>query len=89
MNDRFTFADLRRLLLDLGFQEGSYTVEQPLPAHNVVFRHPTHDVLLVFPKQRPREPVDRMTLAAVRKQLLENGLMDQEDLENLLRRASA
>lgn len=89
MNNRIAFSALRDLLLDLGLKETPYEAKKPLPSSHLVFEHPSLGLLLVVPKQHPRAIVDPATMIAVRKQLVENGLLEAKDFENLLQRASA
>jgi hypothetical protein len=89
MNDSISFAVLRRLLVDLGFEETPYRVEKPLPSSHLVFRHPGSGVLLIVNHQRPKEKVDPATLLSVRKHLVESGLVEEEGFEDLLQSVGA
>ncbi len=89
MNISIRFMVLRRLLIDLGFEETPYRVEKPIPSSHVVFRHPESGVLLIMNQQRPKEKIDPATLISVRKHLVESGMVEQEAFENLLHKVGA
>jgi hypothetical protein len=50
----------------------------------MLFRHANPEVLIILPPRRAEEVVDAPHLIAVRKHILENGLMDEASFEQLL-----
>ncbi len=78
-----SFAALRRLLLDLDFEEKAES------ASHIAFEHPPTDTLLLFRAYRPQEKVSVPDLLSVRKQLDERALLVADSFDNLLRKASA
>ncbi len=72
------YADLERFLTHIGF-----TAEHA--SHNyLLFRYPSPKVLIVLPSRRAGDTVDAPHLLAVRKHVLENGLLDEASFERLL-----
>ena len=88
-NNSIPFMALRRLLIDLGFEETPYRVEKPVPSSHIVFKHPDSGVLLIVNQQRPKEKVDPATLMSVRKHLVESGLIEEEAFEDLLHKSAS
>ena len=84
MNNTIPFMALRRLLVDLGFQETPYRVEKPIPSAHIVFKHLDSGVLLIVNEQRPKEKVELATLISVRKHLVESGIVGEDAFEVLL-----
>jgi predicted RNA binding protein YcfA (HicA-like mRNA interferase family) len=74
------FATLHRLLHHLGF------VQTPVEGTHVVFEHKKSGTLVLFRPHGAEEQVDRMTLAALRRTLDENGFVERDDSEEMLRR---
>jgi|GEM_PF-2566697 hypothetical protein len=74
-----TYAALERFLLQLGFVEG------PSKRNYELFTHPSPHVLIVLPSHHAPDPVDDAHLLAVRKHVLENGLLDEAAFDALLR----
>ncbi len=83
MSNRVTFAILDRLLDDLGF------VETTVPNSYVAYEHPPSGALLVLRLHRPADRVDPATLAHVRLQLVERGLIEPEAFDRLLQGTAA
>lgn len=78
MTKATTYADLERFLTKIGF-----TIEHS--GHNyMLFRNLNPDVLIVLPSRHEDDTVDAAHLLAVRKHLLENGLLDEASFEKLL-----
>lgn len=77
------FAQLRALLLDLGF------VEQVLGDRALAFHQAESDTFLTFPRYRPQDKVSMMTISGVRSQLDWHGLMSPDVFDAALRKASA
>lgn len=80
--NRITFAELRRLLLEMGFFEY-------LDAEQIVFRHEPSDTLFVFRRYRPQDPVASYNLMDVSHMLDARGLMSTETFESQFRKTSA
>ncbi len=77
-----TFAELRNLLVDLGFSE---CVE---PAR-IAFTYSPTGTYLLLRTYAAKERVSDRDLLVVRRQLLENGLIEPATLDRLLHKASA
>ena len=77
------FLALRRLLLDLGFEEKEGS------APHIVFEHDASDTVLILRTYQPQEQVSWPDLITVRKQLDERGLLASDSFDTLLRKASA
>jgi len=78
MDRRVTFGDLRGLLVECGFER------VPTKEPYVVWEHRDSGVLQAFRRHRTNERADPMTIASVRKSLVANGFMEQEEFENAL-----
>lgn len=76
------FAELRRVLLDLGFKE----VDDP---KFLVFRHAPSDTVFMFRQYRDQDLVTWYNLASVREMLDQRGLMAAETFENHLKKSPA
>jgi hypothetical protein len=76
----YPFADLRQLLLNLGFEmkvvPGSYIVFQHGPAHARLVLEPFSD----------GDPVDPTTLAVVGRNLDERGILSRARFEELIQK---
>jgi hypothetical protein len=77
-----TFGDLRRMLIECGFER----VAEKSPY--VVFEHEVTGVLQAFRAHRSNERADAMTVASVRKTLVENGFFEPEEFEESLQEAA-
>jgi predicted RNA binding protein YcfA (HicA-like mRNA interferase family) len=82
MTRTVTFGDLRRMLLDCGFER----VAEKGPY--VVFEHEDTGVLQAFRPHRSSEREDPMTVASVKKTLVENGFVEPEEFEESLQEAA-
>jgi hypothetical protein len=82
MTNSISFAELRQLLIELGFREY-------LDSEQVVFRHEPSDTLFVFRRYRPQDPVASYNLMDVRHMLDARGLMTAETFENQFRKTPA
>jgi hypothetical protein len=78
-----TFEELRELLLDLGFSESSQ------PPNRIRFEHPATGTVLLFRAFDSNETVNDPEIVVVRRQLLDNGLIEAPVFERFLERASA
>ncbi len=78
-----TFRELRDLLLEVGFLEHSQ--EQG----RLRFEHPVTGTILLFRTYRSSEMVNERDLAVVRRQLVDNGLLEEAVFDRFLERASA
>lgn len=83
------FSDLRRLLLDLGFEERTIPPTSEVPVPGIAFRHAASDSFLAFRAYRPRDKVSALDIIGVRKQLDLQGLLSAEAFDASLRKASA
>jgi hypothetical protein len=77
---RFKFSGLRRLLLDLGFQEAAVNTEK---AHTG-FRHAPSDLLIALPSYPKNAVVAPHHLVYVRMMLDGKGLMDADEFDRLV-----
>jgi hypothetical protein len=78
-----SFAELRGLLLSLGFMETRSA--QP----GLGYRHPGSDTLLLFREYQPTDLVSPRDLSMTRFFLDQRGLMAPEGFENYFRKARA
>ena len=79
MSKAITYADVERLLTQLGF------VAEDTTGSFKVFRHQASDALIVLPSSHASDSVDPSHLVAVRKHVLENGLSDEDSFDALLK----
>jgi hypothetical protein len=82
-NPRVSFAQLRRWLLDLGFEE------RLRPEGPVSFRHAASDTVLLLPRYAPEETVAPHHLAGVRVMLDGKGLLEGNDFDKWVAEATA
>ena len=78
-----TFGELRDLLLEVGFSEC------PREQGRLRFEHPVIDTVLLFRPYRASEVVNQRDMAVVRRQLVDNGLIEGAAFDRFLERASA
>lgn len=81
--NRITFAQLENVLEEIGFTK---TV---LPDTGVVYRHANSDSMLVVRLHKPREVVPDYVMAATRLQLDEQGIIEGDDFDAMLRATAA
>jgi hypothetical protein len=74
-----TYGDLDRFLARIGFEADQSHSEY------LLFRHVRPEVLIVLPARREEDLVDAAHLLAVRRHVLENGLLNEMSFERLLR----
>jgi hypothetical protein len=77
------FGDLRELLLEVGFSES------PQERDRLRFEHPVTGTILLFRPYDSDEVVRDRDLVVVRRQLVDNGLIDGAAFDRFLERASA
>jgi hypothetical protein len=77
--DGITFQELRRFLTDLGFQEKS-------PKR---FEYPSTKTILLFRDYALGELVSNRDMLVVRRQLLDNALIEPSAFENFVGKVSA
>jgi hypothetical protein len=77
-----TFAQLRKILLDLGFQM------KPVAESHIVFEHDPAHARLVLEPFGDGERVDQVTLAVVRRNLDERGILPGPRFDDLVRERS-
>jgi hypothetical protein len=78
-----TFDELRDLLLELGFSQSS---QEPNRAR---FEHPGTGTVLLFRTHHAEETVNDREMVVVRRQLVDNGLIEAPAFDRFLQRASA
>ncbi|HYV36389.1 MAG TPA: hypothetical protein VE988_11830 [Gemmataceae bacterium] len=78
-----TFGELRDLLLDVGFSE------LPQEQDRLRFEHPVSGTILLFRPHDPHEAVSHRDMVVVRRQLVDNGLMEGAGFDRFLEKASA
>jgi hypothetical protein len=83
MNETLPFAALDEFLQKLGFEK------IVVPKSHIGYRHADSDTIFMFRLYKPHDPVDRVNRASVRKLLLERGLIEPEDWDELLKAKSA
>jgi hypothetical protein len=76
------FAELRELLLSVGFSE---SVEQT----RMTFAYPSSGTFLLFRPYGPKDRVSDRDMLVVRRQLLDNGLIEPSTLDRFLEKALA
>lgn len=77
-----TFGELRELLCELGFSEAS----QP---NRLRFEHPGTGTVLLFRAYALNETVNDREMVVVRRQLVDNGLIEAPVFDRFLASASA
>jgi hypothetical protein len=77
------FTVLEQLLLDIGF------VSLSTAGYQKVFEYPLLKTLVVLPDYEKQQYVNAIHLVAVRRILLENGLMDASVFDHLLEKAAS
>jgi len=78
-----TFGELRDLLRELGFSEAS---QQP---NLIRFEHPVTGTVLLFRAYESKETVSDREIVVVRRQLIDNGLIETPAFDRFLESASA
>lgn len=68
-----TYATMTRILREVGFEP------EPVAGPQLVFHHQELDAWIILPPGRPDEVLDAIHVAAVRRQLVERGLVEDED----------
>ena len=75
------FADLRELLLELGFSESREKTR-------LIYRHPVGGTILIRP-YKGKDKVKLTDMLVVRQQLDYNGVLASDDLDRRLRKVPA
>jgi hypothetical protein len=83
------FSALRKLLLELGFEEKTVPQSAENPVPGIAFHHAESDCFFVFRQYRPQDRVSMLDLVGVRSQLDWRGLLSPEAFDAALRKASA
>jgi hypothetical protein len=83
MTNRVTFAQLERILLDVGF------TKKVLPGKGVVFHHAPSETPFPVRAYKPNEKVPDYLLAAARGQLDGRGILDAKDFDERLNAVAA
>ena len=81
--NRIPFGALRELLLELGFCE---SLQDP---DRTRFEHPTTGTVLLFCFHNSNDRLTDRELLVVRRQLVDNGLIEADAFDRFLQRASA
>jgi predicted RNA binding protein YcfA (HicA-like mRNA interferase family) len=74
-----TFADFRRVLLGLGFQDRS------VPGSHVLLQHANTDTVILLRPYQDEEELDPATLLGYRRILDEKGVVTLDRFDDLLR----
>jgi predicted RNA binding protein YcfA (HicA-like mRNA interferase family) len=77
MTNKVTFAELEKLLLELGF------VYQSVQGSHKVFQYPALSTLVVLPGYKGQDLVHQIHLISVRRILSENDLMSTTEFDVL------
>ena len=78
-----TYGELRQFLLKLGFAEST------AQANQIRFEYSAAGPILLFPAHDGTETVTTRDLVVIRRQLLDNGLVEPPAFERFLARTSA
>ncbi|MBD6618951.1 type II toxin-antitoxin system HicA family toxin [Komarekiella sp. 'clone 1'] len=78
MSRNILFTELEQLLLKLGF------TTLPTAGSHHVFQYPSSGVLVILPGYDKKAYVDTVHMVAVRRILIENGLINNSAFDNLL-----
>jgi len=76
-----TFETLERALADLGFVRG-YTT-----GRHKVFKHEESDTVFLFRESAPQDIVGAIQVLGTRRILIEKGLVDEDEFDELLEQA--
>lgn len=82
VSEKITFGDLHRILGECGF------VQAPKNGLYVIFKHEASGALQAFRRHRSNESADPMTLASVRKTLVEFGFMEEKAFQTAVQEAA-
>ena len=83
MTEPVTFAQLCRVLDDLGFQKSSG------PKDYTIYRKDATGTILYYPPHRTNDLVSDELFMGTRKLLLDHGVIDEDELEQLLQPVAA
>jgi hypothetical protein len=83
MNKAVTYAQLKKMLLGLGFREAL------LPSSHIAFNGPEPKMLLFYRSYRPDEVLESADLAKTRRFLDAWGLVEESAFERLLQATAA
>ncbi len=78
-----TFGELQALLLDLGFTEARQQNDR------CRFEHPVTGTVLLFRPHRSDETLGERDMLVVRRQLIDNGLIEVSAFEHFLQQETA
>ncbi len=76
-----SFEALEHMLLQIGFVHG-YTTGQ-----HKLYTHKETDTIIALPPSRPGELAQPIYIVAIRKQLIDRGLVDDDEFDRLLEQA--
>jgi predicted RNA binding protein YcfA (HicA-like mRNA interferase family) len=77
MSKQITFAELEKLLLELGF------IPSPAQGTHQVFKHLNSGTLVILPGYNKQDIVNPAHLVSTRRVLVENSLMNEEAFDAL------
>jgi hypothetical protein len=78
MDNAVTYRQLHRLLIDLRF------VDEPADERWKAFRHGDTGTLILLARHRPSLRAREADVVSVRRQLVDNGLIEEIDFEDFL-----
>jgi len=79
MSNKLTFSKLKKLLINLGFSE--ITIRK---GSHIVFKNPSHDSIIVLPPFSPQRFVSSRHIAAIRRIIVENNILDNNKFNQLI-----
>ncbi len=79
MSNKLTFSKLKKLLINLGFSE--ITIRK---GSHIVFKNPSHDSIIVLPHFSPQRLVSSRHIAAIRRIIVENNILDNNKFSQLI-----
>jgi len=78
MSNQLTFSKLKKLLINLGFSE--ITIRK---GSHIVFKNPSYDSIIVLPAFSPQRLVSSRHIAAIKRILIENNILDNNKVRQL------
>ena len=83
MTESITFGQLHKALLQLGFRKSTS------PKDVVIYRHGPSETVLYFPPHQATDPVPAASIVGTRKVLVDRGVVEARQLEQLLHATAA
>ena len=81
-SERITYGQLHRLLVGLEFED--VPVKQKWKA----YRHAPSDTLILLPDRQPNQRARAPELISVRRHLVENGIVNEDEFDQFLAEAA-